>query len=88
MTTFLYYADSKNLDFISYESDAQGVLEFKDMKLIFTEVKVYPKIIVKSDEDIDKAKKYIENSEKNCLISNSIKAKVSIIPIISVDKKK
>ena len=86
MTTFLYYADSKKLDFISYESEVEGILEFIDMKLIFTEIKVYPKIIVKSNEDIDKAKKYIENAEKNCLISNSIKSKVSVIPVISVDK--
>jgi organic hydroperoxide reductase OsmC/OhrA len=78
MTTFLYYAFKENLNLLSYESRAEGIVEFIDRKLKFTEINVYPKIKV-DKKDKEKAKELIESSEKACLISNSVNVKVKVI---------
>ncbi|MCK5306820.1 MAG: OsmC family protein [Candidatus Omnitrophica bacterium] len=81
-TTFLHYAQKSNLKFLSYESEAEGILERVGNQFIFSEIKVKPKIKVKSVSQTEKAKELIQFSEKNCLISNSIKTKVEVIPEI------
>lgn len=85
MTTFLYYVEKKNVDLSSYKSRAEGILEFREMKLIFTEIKIFPEIKVKSKDDIENARESIEAAERNCLISNSIKSVVKVTPEITVD---
>ena len=84
MTTFLYYAERNKLEFLSYESNAEGVLEIIDNKFMFSEIIIRPLIVIKNSLDINKAKELIELSEKNCLISNSIKTNVRVVPEINV----
>lgn len=84
MTTFLHYAQRDNLEFFSYDSEAEGILERIDTTFMFSEIKVKPKIIIFSDNQIEKAEKLISLSEKACLISNSIKSKVEVIPEIEI----
>ena len=81
-TTFLYYAQKEDFKFVSYESEAEGVLERVENKFMFSEIKIKPRITVALKDQIKKAKELIELSEKNCLISNSIKSKIEIIPEI------
>ena len=83
-TTFLYYARRNNLEFLGYESEAEGLLERVDNEFMFTEIKVMPKVRVIADSQIEKAKEIIALAEKNCLISNSIKSKVKILPEILI----
>ena len=83
-TTFLHYAQKNNFEFLSYESKAEGVLERVEDQFLFSEIKVIPKIVVKPNTQIQKAKELIVLAEKNCLISNSIKSKVEVIPEIRV----
>ncbi|MBN1299293.1 MAG: OsmC family protein [Actinobacteria bacterium] len=80
MTTFLAYAERNKLDFESFKSEAEGVLEIADNKFMITEIKIKPFVKVKHDADIERAKELIGLSEKNCLISNSIVSKVTILP--------
>ena len=82
-TTFLHYAQRDNFEFLSYESEAEGILERIENKFMFSEIKVSPKVVVASSSQIEKAKELITLSEKNCLITNSIKSKVEVIPEIS-----
>ena len=81
--TFLYYARKDNFEFLSYESEAEGILERAENQFMFSEIEVRPKIVVVLVSQIKKAKELIELSEKNCLITNSIKSKVKVIPEIS-----
>jgi organic hydroperoxide reductase OsmC/OhrA len=83
MTTFLFYAEKKNIGLLNFKSKAEGSLEFKEKGFIFTEIKVFPQITVKSGEMIETARECIESSERNCLISNSIKTHITIIPEIT-----
>jgi len=82
MTTFLHYAQKQGFEFISYESKAQGILERIENQFIFSEIKIKPLILVRQDSDVQKAKNFIEFSEKNCFISNSIKSKIKVDPEI------
>ena len=81
-TTFLHYAETNNFKFLSYESAAEGILERVQNQFMFSEIKVRPKIVVTLASQVEKAKELIELSEKNCLISNSIKSNIEVIPEI------
>jgi peroxiredoxin-like protein len=82
MTTFLAVAERAGLAFSSYDSAAEGRLEIVEGKFQFTVITIKPTILLESDADIAKAKELIEKAEANCLISNSMKAKVILEPII------
>ncbi len=82
MTTFLAVAERTGLAFSSYESTAEGRLELVDGKFQFTAITIKPTITLKSEADAAKAKELIEKAEANCLISNSMKATVTLEPVI------
>lgn len=83
-TTFLYYAQKNNFEFLGYESDAEGILERVENKFMFSEIKVMPKIVVTLSNQIEKAKELIKLAEEDCVISNSIVSKVTVYPEISI----
>ena len=78
MTTFLAMADRAGLAFTSYESVAEGRLELVDGKFQFTAITLKPTITLPANADAAKTKELIEKAEANCLISNSMKARVSL----------
>jgi len=82
MTTFLAVAERAGLAFSAYESEAEGRLELVEGKFQFTAITIKPTIIVESEADAGKARELIEKAEANCLISNSMKATVTLEPII------
>lgn len=82
MTTFLAVAERAGLAFSSYESTAEGRLELVEGKFQFTAITLRPSITLRSGEDAGKARGLIEKAEANCLISNSMKATVTLEPVI------
>ena len=82
MTTFLAVAERAGLAFSAYESAAEGRLELFEGKFQFTAITIRPSITLKSGDDAAKAKELIEKAERNCLISNSMKATVTLEPVI------
>ena len=78
MTTFSYYAVKRGFKFVSYESSAEGVLEKEERGLVFSCIEVVPEISVKLANDVERTRDLLALSEKNCLISNSIKSKVTV----------
>lgn len=83
MTTFLAVAERAGLAFASYESTAEGRLEIVEGKFQFTAITIRPSITLKPGGDAAKAKELIEKAEHNCLISNSMKAVVTLEATIS-----
>ena len=81
MTTFLAVAERAGLAFSAYESTAEGRLELVEGKFQFTAIVIKP-IITLQSAAAAKAKELIEKAETNCLISNSMKATVTMEPII------
>jgi peroxiredoxin-like protein len=82
MTTFLSVAERAGLAFTAYESSAEGRLELVEGKFQFTAITLKPVITLPTGGDAAKAKELIEKAEANCLISNSMKAHVILIPTI------
>lgn len=86
MTTFLAIAENSKLDFVDFSCKSKGVLEQLEGKLMMTEVILEPTVVIKNEEDREKAERVLQKSEKACLISNSIKSKVTMITEIIIDE--
>jgi peroxiredoxin-like protein len=84
MTTFLAVAENSKLEFINFESNANGKLEKVDGKYLISEITLNPIVSLKFEVDKEKALKLIEKSEASCLISNSIKSKIILNPQVKV----
>jgi peroxiredoxin-like protein len=82
MSTFLAFAERAGLAFTAYESDAEGILELVEGKFQVTSIAVKPTVRLKPGEDVGKAKDLLAKAEANCLISNSIKSTVTLVPTI------
>ncbi|MGZ8384202.1 MAG: OsmC family protein, partial [Nitrospira sp.] len=74
----LSFAERAGLAFLSYESEAEGRLELVEGKFQVTAIALRPRIMLQPGGDSTKAKELIEKAEANCLISNSIKTRVSL----------
>ena len=85
MTTFLAIAENSRLVFKNFESKAIGKLELVDGKYIMSEVILKPVVILSDEDDREKALKVLHKSEAACLISNSVKSKITMEPEVQVE---
>lgn len=83
MTTFLAIAERAGLPFSSYACDAEGRLELVEGKFQVTLITLRPHITLPPGGDVGKAKELIEKAEANCLISNSMKTRLTLEATIS-----
>jgi organic hydroperoxide reductase OsmC/OhrA len=86
MTTFLAIADNSKLEFKSFTCHAKGKLEKVDGKLQMSEVHLEPVLVINKEEDRERAMRVLAKTGPACLISNSVKANVSVSPVVSVDE--
>ena len=84
MTTFLAIAENSKLEFENFECKSKGKLEQVEGKFLMTEVILEPVVTIKNEPDREKAEKVLQKSEANCLISNSVKSKITMIPQIKL----
>jgi organic hydroperoxide reductase OsmC/OhrA len=84
MSTFLLIADNSKLVFTNYESNAVGKIEKVDGKFVVTEIVIEPKVVISKFETEDRVKHILEMSEKACVIANSIKTKIIVEPLVTV----
>ena len=80
MTTFLAIAENSKFEFLNFESNAVGKLEKVDGRYIVSEITLSPVVSVKYEKDKEKAIRLLEKSEAACLISNSIRSKITLEP--------
>jgi peroxiredoxin-like protein len=86
MTTFLSVAENSKLDFISFSCKSKGKLEQIEGKFMMSEITLEPIVILKNEEDRAKAERILQKSEAACLISNSVKSKIIMNPILQVEE--
>lgn len=84
MTTFLAVAENSKLDFIDFKCRSYGKLEQIDGKLQMSEIILEPTVLITDENDREKTERILQKSEAACLISNSIKSKVTLITNIRV----
>jgi peroxiredoxin-like protein len=79
LMTFLAIAEMSKLEFSRFSSFARGKLEkVEGSGLQITEIVIRPKITVRHKHDVERAARIVEKSEKNCLISKSIKSTIKL----------
>jgi organic hydroperoxide reductase OsmC/OhrA len=80
MLTFLTLAQARGLTPVRYESEAEGLLENVEGKYHIIEVTVRARVTLKSDAELEPARKTMESVEAHCFIANSINARVTLTP--------
>ncbi|RPJ62211.1 MAG: OsmC family peroxiredoxin [Acidobacteria bacterium] len=84
MSTFLAIAQLSKLPFESYEAEASGKLDKPEGQVMqFTEITIRAKLVVTHSKDLERAGRLLEKAEKQCLVSNSIKAAVHLEPQVT-----
>ncbi len=84
MTTFLSIAENSKLNFKHFSCKSKGKLEQVEGKFIMSEIILEPTVTIIEEKDREKAERILQKSEAACLISNSIKSKVTMIPNIEI----
>ena len=84
MTTFLAIAENSKLTYTSFNSKAIGKLEAVEGRYIMSEVVLMPVVVVPNEADKEKAFKLLQKSEAACLISNSVKSKITLEATVKV----
>jgi peroxiredoxin-like protein len=84
MTTFLSIAENSKLEFTSFTCNSKGKLDQIEGKFLMTEIVLEPTVTIKDEKERERAERVLTKSEKACLISNSIKSNVIMVPRIIV----
>ncbi len=84
MTTFLSIAENSKLAFVSFRCNSKGKLEQVDGKYMMSEIILEPVVTIADEKDRERAERVLQKSEAACLISNSIRSKVTMIPKIII----
>ncbi len=82
MTTFLSIAENSKLAFTGFTCKSKSKLEQVDGKFMMSEITLEPTVIITHEKDREKAERILQKSHAACLISNSVKSKITIIPTI------
>ncbi|MBK9734475.1 MAG: OsmC family protein [Saprospiraceae bacterium] len=84
MTTFLAIAENSKLSFNKFTCKSKGKLEQVDGKYVMSEIILEPTVTILDEKDREKAERIIQKSESACLISNSIRSKITLRPTVLV----
>jgi organic hydroperoxide reductase OsmC/OhrA len=84
MTTFLSIAENSKLNFTHFSCQSKGKLEQVEGKYIMSEIILEPLVTIMDEKDREKAERILQKSEAACLISNSIKSKITFISKIDI----
>ncbi len=88
MLMFLWSCDRLKIGLLSYQCRAEGTKLIElDKTEIFTRVRLYPEIIVKSEDDAHatlekRIQRALQSAQKYSLVANSIKSELIIEPVI------
>ena len=80
MLTFLTLAQRQVLTPVGYESEAEGLLDNVEGKYHITEVTIRPRVTLKSEAELELARKSMESVDAHCFIANSINARITLTP--------
>ncbi|MBN8860861.1 MAG: OsmC family protein [Sphingobacteriales bacterium] len=76
MTTYLSFMQKFRCSILQLECPVDGKVELVDGRYKFTEINVYPKIVIAGEADLEKANLAMEKAHKYCLVGNSLNAAI------------
>jgi len=85
MTTFLAIAENSTLTFTSFTCQAKGKMEMIDGVLMISEVLLQPTVVIHNDKYVDKATRILKKAENACLITHSVKSKITMEITVTVE---
>jgi peroxiredoxin-like protein len=85
MTTFLSIAENSKLAFTEFSCKSKGKLEQVEGKLTMSEIILEPTVTIPDEKDRERAERVLQKSEATCLISNSIRSKITMISTIRIN---
>jgi organic hydroperoxide reductase OsmC/OhrA len=85
MTTFVAFAERERIPVVSYQSAAEGLLEFADGKYRITRVVVRPNVVVGSADAVHQTRDLFKKTHEHCIVTNSIHTTVVIEPAIRAE---
>lgn len=85
MATFMAFALRKSISIKSYQSHSNGVLEFVDGDYRFTRIVIFPTILVDNTESEKEVHAILRETQKHCLVTNSIASIVEVNPTIIME---
>ncbi len=87
MTTFLAIAENSSLKFESFHCEAKGKLEQVEGKFLMTEIELLPTVVIEQESDLEKTERILQKAERACLISASVKSKITLVTNIHVKQE-
>jgi len=88
MTTFLAIAENSKLDFKAFKCESKGKLEQTEGRFLMTEVILYPTVTIADEKDRERALRVLQKAEAACLISNSVRSKITMQPVVETENEK
>lgn len=85
--TFRGVARASGLAWTSLECDVTGTLDRVERSTRFVAFDIQARLAVPGDTDPERAKLILEKAERNCLISNSLRGTIHLVPTIAVAKE-
>ena len=83
--SFRAIARASKFEWTSLECNVDGVLDRVDRTPYFTAFNVHAKLVVPNDAKLELAQRLLEKAEQICLITESLKAEVSLTTDIQID---
>jgi len=87
LMTFVAFATKLGLPVASYESEAEGLLEFVDDGYQFTRVVVKPRVVVSDPDAVEAVRKALDDAHHACLVSRSVRCEVVLEPTIELAER-
>jgi organic hydroperoxide reductase OsmC/OhrA len=84
MLTFVGLAEKRGLQLATYESRAEGLLEWEEQSYRFTSVIVSPTISLFDDHSVALAREIMTRAHDTCLIAKSVACEVIVEPSFAV----
>jgi len=84
LASFLSLCRLKKFEIVSYTSEAEGFVEHDGEGYRYTKIILKPKIGVKSEQDIETAREFVEKAHHGCWMGRSVIAELLVEPEIFV----
>ena len=84
ITTFRAIAEASRFDPVSLDISVEGVVGKGEGGYEFTHVILKPRLTIRNDADRQRAARLLEKTEHSCLVSRSLKSKVTMEPQIEI----
>lgn len=87
MMSYLYVCAQNGIDVVAYEDTAEATLEVSENGSgRFTEVRLYPKVVIKQQDKIAKALDLHKTANELCFIANSCNFPILHFPICEAEQ--